>query len=103
MNLYTDLQFRSTFDSLSGRESSLAALIDIADGLPCIEYEWVRNALLSRGLIVSNAGRNPETGAYEAGLGYRLTDYGAAFTKWLRQPRDIPQTKYLFGDDEVQP
>ena len=103
MNDQQTLQlFAATRDSLKGREATLAALMDLADGHPFpVPDQWVYAALVKRGLMVDWM-MDYETGKrlmMETGTPYALTDYGRAFVAWYRSPRELPVQMNLFEED----
>lgn len=96
------LNFRSLLDSLRGREASLEALINMADGNPFapFEWDWLGDALQRRGLIEMHwSSYDPEVGMYtdpnDKFTGWCFTDLGKRFVAWLREPRELPSQMEL--------
>lgn len=100
MDQQTIQLFAATRDSLKGREATIVALMDLADGHPFpVSDQWTYNALVNRGLMVDwiSDVEIAERQIAERGYPYyELTDYGRAFVAWYRQPRDLPTQMGLF-------
>jgi len=94
--------FAETRESLKGRESTIAALIDIADGQPHPIYgDWILRALTTRGLIYEFIIDAEVYKRQIAERGYpylELTDYGRAFVNWYRCPKDLPAQMSMFDE-----
>lgn len=96
---YNGLMFQNTLDSLRESEATIAALIDMVEGNPFapFEYPWMLRAMQSRGLAEFKTGSfDQTTNMYTGPIGVFLTDYGAAFVAWLREPRELPIQMELF-------
>lgn len=86
------IYFRQTMDELDGHPAAIEVLMNLADGLPFLGDPWTYRMLVNLDLVI-----DLQNVIAMGDWSMLLTNYGAQFVGWYRQPRELPTQLDMFG------